>query len=56
MRLGAVSIVKGSCGFYAAHDNGFFSTTCTDATMTVDLPGFDGTNAANNANNMSVTR
>jgi hypothetical protein len=53
VRLGAVSIIKDTCGVYAAHENGFFSTTCTDATMTVDLPGFD--NDATNSNNRQVT-
>jgi hypothetical protein len=58
-RLGAVTILKdpANCAgnSYGAHDNGYFSTTCTKANLAVAIPGFDGTNAAPSGNNMSVT-
>ncbi len=58
-RLGAVTILKDpancAANVYGAHDNGYFSTTCTKANLAVAIPGFDGTLAAPSANNMSVT-
>jgi hypothetical protein len=59
VRLGAVTILKDAAACannsYGAHDNGYFSTTCEAANLAVELPGFDGTNEANDLNDMSVT-
>jgi hypothetical protein len=46
VRLGAVTILKDTCAAnaYAAHDNGYFSTTCTEANIAVELPGLPGVN------------
>jgi Putative Flp pilus-assembly TadE/G-like len=48
VRLGAVTILKDTCATnaYGAHDNGYFSTTCTDANIGVELPGLPGANEA----------
>jgi hypothetical protein len=48
VRLGAVTILKDTCAAnaYGAHDNGYFSTTCTDANIAVELPGLPGANEA----------
>ena len=58
-RLGAVTILKDpancAASTYGAHDNGYFSTTCTKANLGVTIPGFDGTSAVPSGNDMRVT-
>ena len=58
VRVDAVTILKdpANCASnsFGAHDNGYFSTTCTKANLAVSMPGFNGTLAAPNQNDMSV--
>jgi hypothetical protein len=51
VRLGAVRILKDTaiCAnnpYGLLHDNGYFSTTCTGANLSVELPGLPGANEA----------
>jgi hypothetical protein len=53
VRLGAVAIISDPavCG---THDNGYFSTTCAQARLAVDLPGFEGADAATNSKSVEA--
>jgi Putative Flp pilus-assembly TadE/G-like len=56
VRLGAVTILKDECAdnAYGEHDNGYFSTTCTTATLGVELLGLSGANGAATTNDIRV--